>query len=346
MLDVGDAELHAHLGRGDFRAAGGWLVSRYANEVLGLCGAMVRDRGAAEDLAQDVFGNAFRALPSFRADASARTWLLAIAKNRCIDHLRAKKRDAFPASDGPEIDEHPDDAPLPSDLLAHRADVEEALAELSEGDRALVVLRFRHGLEHEELADVFGLKQGAVRMRLSRALARMREVLEARMHRDEKQLSAEASGFEAEELAEEAALDELATVPPPRAEAPKAGRAARGAPPPPAAAAAPPPAARSRAPAQGEEREGAAVPPPLAAPAPPPAPTGALPAKRGFLGRVLDAFGGGAAPPAPPPAPSSAPPRAERHPLALFFDATDAGVPSTLRDELMRLVSEIDSDPR
>jgi hypothetical protein len=69
---------------------------------------------------------------------------------------------------------------MPSDLLERRDEVEAALADLSEGDRALVVLRFRHGLDYSELALTFGIKEGTARMRLSRALARMRTTLNRR----------------------------------------------------------------------------------------------------------------------------------------------------------------------
>ncbi len=173
-----DTELCTLVQMGDFRAAGAWLVEHHAHEVLGLLRAMVRDASTAEDLAQDVFSSAFASLPGWRGEASSRTWLLTIARNRCIDHLRALRRAPFSDSGG-DPDAHPDDAPLPGDLLARRAEVDGALAELDEGDRALVVLRYRHGMSYEEIAAVFGLKEGTVRMRMSRALARMRRALES-----------------------------------------------------------------------------------------------------------------------------------------------------------------------
>jgi len=169
-----DEPLHAHLEAGDLRAAGTWLVERFADQVLGLCRAMVRDPNMAEDLTQEVFGRAFAALAGFRGESSARTWLLAIARNRCIDHLRSTQRDPWRDDDGSEPDEHPDDAPLAPDLLARQREVQSALEGLAEGERALVVLRYRHGLDYRELALVFGLREGTVRMRLSRALGRMR----------------------------------------------------------------------------------------------------------------------------------------------------------------------------
>lgn len=177
-------ELAAYLQAGDLRGAGTWLVERHAHEVVGLCRAMVHDAHLAEDLAQEVFGRAFTGLSGFRGEASPRTWLLTIARNRCIDHLRAAQRDPWrgaPADTGDDPDLHPDDRPLAHDLIARRAEVASALRQLTEGERALVVLRFRHGLEYGELALVFGLKEGTVRMRMSRALSRMRRALQPTM---------------------------------------------------------------------------------------------------------------------------------------------------------------------
>jgi len=217
-------ELRAWIQAGQRRRAGEWLVRTYAGEVLGLCAAMVRDRAAAEDLTQEVFGAAFTGLDQFRGDASVRTWLLAIARNRCIDHLRARRRDPWAGiGDDLEPDDQPDDTPLPGDLLGRRAEVEAALAALGEGERALVVLRFRHGLDHAELAAAFGLREGTVRMRISRALRRMREALEAPRGELERALAV------AEDRMAPAATPLGAAAPPP----------APGGPPPAPAAAAP-----------------------------------------------------------------------------------------------------------
>jgi RNA polymerase sigma-70 factor (ECF subfamily) len=142
---------------------------------------MVRDRVLAEDLAQDAFSRAFAGLSGYRAEASARTWLLAVARNRCLDHLRQARRDPWasaPSDD--DAGEIPDEAPLPPDQLLRRSDVGHALSVLSEGERALIVLRYRSELDYAELAEAFGLQEGTVRMRISRALSRMRAALDAR----------------------------------------------------------------------------------------------------------------------------------------------------------------------
>jgi RNA polymerase sigma-70 factor (ECF subfamily) len=176
-----EAPFRALLAGGDQRGAAAWLVRQHVNDVLGLCVAMVRDRALAEDLAQDAFSRAFAGLSGYRADASASTWLLAVARNRCLDHLRQARRDPWAgASLDEEASEVPDDAPLPPEQILRRADVGAALSALSEGERALVVLRYKSELEYAELAEAFGLQEGTVRMRLSRALGRMRAALAAR----------------------------------------------------------------------------------------------------------------------------------------------------------------------
>ncbi|MBX3229166.1 MAG: sigma-70 family RNA polymerase sigma factor, partial [Labilithrix sp.] len=178
---MSSSELEQHIKAGNLRRAASSLVVAYGSDVLATCVAMVRDRSAAEDLTQDVFGDAIRGLASYRGDAAPRTWLLSIARNRCIDYLRARKRDPWGGTldeGAPDPDEHPDTTAFGSEWLADRSLVLRALDALAEGDRALVVLRFKNGLDYDELAHAFGLREGTVRMRVSRALARMRQVLE------------------------------------------------------------------------------------------------------------------------------------------------------------------------
>jgi len=152
------------------------LVEQHGAAVYALCRALVRDDLVAEDLSQDAFTRAFGALDDFRGDASPRTWLLAIARNRCLDHLRARGRDL---TDDAEPDAHASDAPDVLALLTNRDDAALALSALDETSRALVVLHFGHGVGYREFAEAFALREGALRMRISRALARMRDALVA-----------------------------------------------------------------------------------------------------------------------------------------------------------------------
>jgi RNA polymerase sigma-70 factor (ECF subfamily) len=173
-MEVHASQLTSLVARGDRQSAASLLVHCYAPVVFALFRAMVRDTQIAEDLSQDAFARAFSALAEFRAETPPRTWLLALARNRGLEHLGLKRA---PWDREPEADDAaPDEAP-PIDLLARREDAERAMDALGETERALVVLHFGHGLGYAELAESFGLAQGAVRMRVSRALARMRGVL-------------------------------------------------------------------------------------------------------------------------------------------------------------------------
>src|SRR6266508_826489 len=92
---VSQQGVHHWIQAGDLRRAAASLVVSYGQDVLATCIAMVRAERVAEDLLCEVFGDAFRALATFRGDSSPRTWLLSIARNRCVDYLRARRRDPW-----------------------------------------------------------------------------------------------------------------------------------------------------------------------------------------------------------------------------------------------------------
>ena len=173
-----ELELRQALARNDRRRAAHLLVEHYAGDVLACCRAMVRDRTLAEDLAQDTFSRAIAGLAAFRGESSPRTWLLSIARNGCLDFLR--RRRASPIDEGDaEPDAHATAAPAVIDQLVSRQNAEIALAPLGETERALVVLHYGHGVGYAELAEAFSLREGAVRMRMSRAVEKMKSALAA-----------------------------------------------------------------------------------------------------------------------------------------------------------------------
>jgi len=176
MTDATHAEFTALIARGERKQAAALLVRDHAAAVFALCRAIVRDARLAEDLSQDAFLQAFGALARFRGDAAPRTWLLRIARNRCLDHLERARRAPW-ANSYVQIDHHAAEASAPDDLVSAREGTAIAISVLGEIERALVVLHFGHGVAYRELAESFGLREGAVRMRISRALARMRAAL-------------------------------------------------------------------------------------------------------------------------------------------------------------------------
>lgn len=164
------------------------LVLRYQRPVWGLLQRMVRDRMLAEDLAQEVFVKAFRALGTFDQSRKFSSWLFKIAHNVAIDHLRRKQLDtvALETPDGepdllavvPDRDaESPDSALQRQDLAK---DLEASLERLRPEYREVVLLRFHEGLSYEEIAAVTDLPLGTVKTHLFRARKAMARFLTAR----------------------------------------------------------------------------------------------------------------------------------------------------------------------
>jgi RNA polymerase sigma-70 factor (ECF subfamily) len=306
-----DVDLSRALQANDRRRAATLLVTHYASDVFALCRAIVRDRSTAEDLAQDAFQKALVALPQFRGESSSRTWLLAIARNTCLDHLRRQKSAPFEDDDG-ETDAHASTEAPVLDVIVRQEDVERALAPLDPNERAIVVLFHGHGVGYPELAQAFGVGEGALRMRMSRATQKMREALGKEPVQLRARLGA-ASGAAAPTPARAPAPSPRASpaMPPMAAAAPRApyGGGPPGAPPaggapPPSPFGAPPAQAPLPAAARAEEADGAASIGSLGAPmsAPPDRGEPATKGGAGIFGRMKRALGFEPPPPAQPAA--------------------------------------------
>jgi RNA polymerase sigma-70 factor (ECF subfamily) len=164
------------------------LVRLYEGRVYNLSFRMLGDRDSAADAAQEAFFSAYRNLRSFRG-GSFRSWLLRIATNACYDVLRARQRRpsvsieaAFEAGDDAaplqvaDDRETPDDAALRREL-AHA--IEGGLQHLADDQRLVLVLSDIQGLSYDEIAQITDTNLGTVKSRLSRARARLRDVLRA-----------------------------------------------------------------------------------------------------------------------------------------------------------------------
>lgn len=153
------------------------LVERYQRPVFALLSRMLapgpRDR--VEDLAQDTFLRAFRALPGFDRAATGRlsSWLLTIAARLALDELRRRRAPHEPLHAGGAALAG---ATRPDRRLVAEI-VEAAIAQLSPEHRAVVLLREVFGLDYDELAAALAISIGTVRSRLSRARAELRAAL-------------------------------------------------------------------------------------------------------------------------------------------------------------------------
>ena len=175
--DETDKELVTRVKRGD-RTAFDLLFGRYQHKILSLVARHVRDPQEAEDVAQEAFIKAFRALPRFRGESAFYTWLYRIAINTAHNHQMARSR----RPPGVDIDvgdaqfmdgadrliesESPDEA-ASRDELAEAIDL--AIAALPDDLRSALALREFEGLSYEQIAAIMECPVGTVRSRIFRA---------------------------------------------------------------------------------------------------------------------------------------------------------------------------------
>ena len=187
-----DAELVARVQRGDKRAFD-LLVLKYQRKIMRLLSRMIREPSEVEDVAQEAFIKAYRALPQFRGDSAFYTWLYRIAINTARNWQAANSRrpagSSIVETDDNETFDQIDnltDISTPESLMASRQVVDTvntAIDALPEDLRTAIVLREIEGLSYEDIAQTMNCPIGTVRSRIFRAreaiAAQLRPVLEA-----------------------------------------------------------------------------------------------------------------------------------------------------------------------
>lgn len=148
------------------------LVRRYQERLYRHALGMVMDRDTAADLVQDAFVRAYAGLARCRDPQRFGTWLFQILRNRCLDHLKERRRKDTSLHDHPEA--HPVDDPAYLERWALRDVLQRALAGLSDTLREAFILRHVHDLSYEEMARVTGASESALRMRVLRAREQLR----------------------------------------------------------------------------------------------------------------------------------------------------------------------------
>lgn len=172
-----DQQIVERVQRGD-RAAFDLLVVKYQRKIFRLLSRMIRDASEVEDVAQEAFVKAYRALPNFRGESAFYTWLYRIAINTAKNYLVSRSRRP-PGSDVDVEDaEHFEgawalrdiDGPE-SQLMTEqlRKVIDEAFRKLPEDLRTALSLREFDGLSYEEIADLMQCPVGTVRSRIFRA---------------------------------------------------------------------------------------------------------------------------------------------------------------------------------
>ncbi|MGB1141475.1 MAG: RNA polymerase sigma factor RpoE [Halioglobus sp.] len=172
-----DQQLVERVQKGDSRAFD-MLVLKYQHKILALISRYVRDADEVQDVAQEAFIKAYKALPRFRGDSAFYTWLYRIAINTAKNHLVSRSRrppgqdvevgdaEYFDGGSALREIENPENALFGAEL---KAVVEKAIATLPDDLRTAVTLREFDGLSYEDIADVMECPVGTVRSRIFRA---------------------------------------------------------------------------------------------------------------------------------------------------------------------------------
>jgi RNA polymerase sigma-70 factor (ECF subfamily) len=146
------------------------VIRHYDDGLRALAFRLLGERDLMDDVLQEAYVKAFRALPCFRGESRLGTWLYRIAYNACLDELRRSRRtEALPLEAGV-----PSRAADPGDVAARRGDLERALAALPSDERAAVFLVDAQGFDYRESAHILGIPEGTVASRLNRARASLR----------------------------------------------------------------------------------------------------------------------------------------------------------------------------
>ncbi len=173
-----DSVLIERARRGDVEAYGD-LVKRYQALAQRTAFVVTRDADLSEDVAQEAFVKAYRALERFRPGAPFRPWLLRIVANEAINRARSASR--HPAASlalAESVPADPTGSPEERLLALERREiVVRALNRLREDDRLVIAYRYFLDLSEAEMADALGIARGTVKSRLSRAMSRLREVI-------------------------------------------------------------------------------------------------------------------------------------------------------------------------
>jgi RNA polymerase sigma-70 factor, ECF subfamily len=166
----------------DLRGALRLLMQRHGSALYRFCRETLRDAALADDVHQQVFVEAYRDLERFRGQSSVRTWLYSIARHRCLDAAKGRRRwsNRFKNEAGEELADPKPSAGDRIDDVRLRDALTACLDELGEHVRTAVLLRYQQGFSYEDMSSVCREKAGTLQARVVRALPVLRRCIETR----------------------------------------------------------------------------------------------------------------------------------------------------------------------
>jgi RNA polymerase sigma-70 factor (ECF subfamily) len=159
-----------------------WLMQQYGEKVYHLLCLTVKNHAVAEDITQEVFIKAYRALDSFRGEGDIKHWLFKIAMNEAKKHFRSWSfRHIWTVVDerlGSMLDQDAKDSVEEEvENRLHREDIFQVVMSLAPKYRQVVILHYYEDLTIKEIAHILGVSQEVVRARLSRARKQLRKIM-------------------------------------------------------------------------------------------------------------------------------------------------------------------------
>ncbi|MFC0775782.1 RNA polymerase sigma factor [Terrimonas alba] len=188
---LNDNELISKVIGGDQQAYAA-LVSRYQNYVFTLALRFTKNREDAEEVSQDIFIKAYRALADFKGASKFSTWLYTIVNTTCISFLRKKKLEVH-SLDNEKVFEVADsqDSGMRANLVEQKSRVSmvnNAIKMLSTDDAAVITLFYKGEQTLEEIAQILGIETNTAKVRLHRARTRLKEKMETYFSQEVKDL--------------------------------------------------------------------------------------------------------------------------------------------------------------
>ena len=163
------------------------LISMYSERAFAVAFGVMGNKHDASDIVQESFIKVFKNINKFNFKSAFNTWLYRIVKNSCIDELRKRKKGTIVSldatmnsGDGEYVMQIPDDGPGIQEILEREESQKfmwDALAELKENHRIVLVLADIKGYDYTEVADMIGVPVGTIKSRISRARLKLAEII-------------------------------------------------------------------------------------------------------------------------------------------------------------------------